>query len=64
MNSLKEHTRELLLSSELTDRQVAELLGCSITWVSMFRDGRIRAPNVDIIQKLYEHLAGQPLLKV
>lgn len=63
MNSLKEHTRELLKASGRSNREIAEELGCSVTWVEMFLAGRIKAPNVDIIQKLYEHLTGTSLLK-
>ncbi len=64
MKSLKEHTRGLLVASSESDRQIAETLECSVTWVTMFRDGRIKSPNVDVIQRLYEHLTGEPLLKV
>lgn len=62
--NLKEHTRQLLIASDLPDREVACLLHCSMTWVRMFKDQQIKSPNVDLIQKLYEHLTGKPLLDV
>lgn len=63
MISLKDRTHELLLASGLSDREVATILGCSAQWVFYFRQRTVKSPNVDIIQRLYEHLAGEPLLK-
>lgn len=62
--NLKEYTRGQLLASPLSDREVATVLSTSVTWVKMFREGTIKSPNVDTIQRLYEHLTGKPLLEV
>ena len=51
--SLKHRTRELLEVSGLSDREVADKLDVSITWVTGFRRSMIKSPNVDTIQQLY-----------
>jgi transcriptional regulator with XRE-family HTH domain len=61
--SLKHRTRELLEVSGLSDREVADKLDVSITWVTGFRRSMIKSPNVDTIQQLYEMLSGAPLLR-
>ena len=61
--NLKDRTRELLRSAAGTDREVATAVEVSITWVAMFRDGRIKSPSADITQRLYEYLTGKPLLE-
>jgi len=61
--SLKHRTRELLEVSGLSDREVADKLDVSITWVTGFRRSMIKSPNVDTIQQLYEMLTGAPLLR-
>lgn len=63
MISLKDRTRQLLEESGLSDREVANVLGCSAQWVAYFRQKTVKSPNVDIIQRLYEHLTGEALLK-
>ena len=61
--SLKDRTYELLIKSGLSDREVAGIVGCTSQWVRLFRTQEISKPNVDLIQRLYEHLSGEPLLK-
>lgn len=61
--SLKERTRELLRNTTLSNRQIANELEVSVPWVKMFRDGEIKSPNVDVVQKLYEHLTGETLFQ-
>lgn len=61
--NLKDRTRELLRATQRTDRDIAESVGVSMTWVAMFRDGRIKCPSADITQRLYETLTGKSLLE-
>jgi len=61
--SLKYRALILLKESLATDRQLARELGVSVPWVRMFRNGDIQSPNVDAVQRLYEHLSGTTLFK-
>lgn len=61
--SLKYRALCLLQESPQTDREVAKAIGVSVPWVRMFREGVIRAPNVDTIQRLYEYLSGKLLFE-
>lgn len=59
--SLKYRTLELLQKSPLSDKDISRQIGVSQPWVRMFREGDIKAPNVDTVQRLYEFLHGAPL---
>lgn len=61
--SLKYRTLLLLEKSGKPDRDIANAIGVSGPWVKMFRDGEVKNPGVDTIQRLYEHLTGAPLFK-
>lgn len=61
--SLRQRTWELLNEAGTTPQELAPVLGVSEQWVRMFKAGRIKAPNVDVVQKLYEHLTSGPLFK-
>jgi predicted transcriptional regulator len=61
--SLKYRTLQLLKTSTIPDRELAKTIGISIPWIRMFRDGDIKSPNVDTVQRLYEFLAKEPLFK-
>lgn len=60
-NSLKYRTLQLLKESDQPPREIARAIGVSLPWVGMFRDGTIKSPSVDNVQRLYEYLAGKPL---
>ncbi len=63
--SLQARTRDLLIDAitarVTTYQKVADETRLSFYWVLNFRNGRIKNPCVDKVQKLYEHLHGQPL---
>jgi hypothetical protein len=59
--SLKYRTIILLQNTTLKDSEIARKFNVSIPWVRMFRDGVIKSPNVDVVQRLYEGLAGVSL---
>lgn len=59
--SLKFRTLQLLEACETPDRELAKAVGASAPWLRLFRQGDIESPNVDLIQRLYEHLSGAPL---
>lgn len=59
---LKERVRELLISSGLSDEKVAEQLNCSVQWVRLFRQNRVKGPSVNTIERLYFILTGNTLI--
>ena len=61
--SLRYRTLLLVRESEKSNRQIAEAVGTTAPWVAAFRSGSIKNPGVNTIQRLYEHLAGEPLFK-
>lgn len=61
--SLKYRTLQLLKSSAIPDRELARTIGISTPWIRLFREGDIKSPNVDTVQRLYEFLAQEPLFK-
>lgn len=61
--SLKYRTLLMLKECAKPDREVAKDIGTSVPWIRMFRDGDIKAPSVDTVQRLYEYLAGKPLFE-
>lgn len=60
-SSLKYRTLQLVQQCSLTDRQFATKFGVSIPWVRQFRNGEVKSPNVDLIQRIYEGLSGRQL---
>lgn len=62
-NSLKYRTLSLLQTSEISDRDLAREIGTSVPWIRLFKNGDIKAPNVDTVQRLYEFLVGKPLFE-
>ena len=59
--SLKYRALVLLNESPLADREIAKAIGISAPWIRLFKNGDIKAPNVDTVQRLYEYLSGKPL---
>lgn len=59
--SLLAHTRSLLQHSTLTYLQIYQDTGLSPNWLSALACDRIKAPNVNRIQRLHEYLTGEPL---
>jgi hypothetical protein len=47
----------------ITFRVIEEGTGISPRWLTDFTNGRITEPSAQRIQKLYEFLTGQPLIK-
>ena len=61
--SLRQRTLELLKASDLTPLEIAEATGMTQEWARLLRLGRIKRPNVDAIERLYEVLSGERLFK-
>ena len=61
--SLKERTLRLLQGAPQSDRDLARAIGTSVPWIRLFKNGDIKAPSVDTVQRLYEYLAEEPLFK-
>lgn len=61
--SLKYRTLELVRNCGLTEKEFAKRFNVSVPWKSKFLDGSTKSPNVDLIQRIYEGLSGQPLFK-
>lgn len=61
--TLAEKTRELCVHRRrtITMEMIANHLGCTPNWVSLFATGRIANPSADKIQMLYEYLAEKQL---
>lgn len=59
--SLLTKTKELLLDHEGTYFDIYDKTGIQPTWLSALATGRIKNPSVNKVQRLYEHLRGQPL---
>jgi hypothetical protein len=62
VGSLHEVTYDLLRASEETAFTVAEETGLTYSWIVAFAGNRMRNPSVSKVQRLYEYLAGKPLL--
>lgn len=61
--SLKYRTLELVRQCGLSEKEFARRYGVSLTWRTKFLDGSTKSPNVDLIQRIYEDLSGEPLFK-
>lgn len=61
--SLMYRALELLQKTDQPHHTVAKAIGVTPAWVRMFRNGDIKDPGVNTIQRLYEYLAGRPLFK-
>lgn len=61
--SLKYRTMELVRDCKLSDREFSRRFGVSMSWRRCFLNGTTRSPNVDLVQRIYEGLSGQPLFK-
>ena len=61
--SLKYRTLLMLKECAQPDKEVARAIGTSVPWIRMFREGDIKAPSVDTVQRLYEYLACKPLFE-
>ena len=61
--SLKYRTMELVRNCGLSDRDFSRQFGVSLSWKRCFLDGTTKSPNVDLVQRIYEGLSGQPLFK-
>ena len=59
--SLLTKTKELLSDHEGTYFDIYDKTGIQPTWLSALATGRIKNPSVNKVQRLYEHLRGQPL---
>lgn len=57
VQSLLERTYELLESSKLTYRQIAEGAGVDIQWFAKFKQRRIPEPGVTKVQKIHDFLS-------
>jgi len=60
------HTRTLELVRNaprtMTLTEIALGADLPVAWVTSFFRGEIEAPNVNRVQRLYEHLVGRPLV--
>lgn len=61
--SLKYRTWELLKGTDQTPKEVAKAINVTPSWVRLFLANEIKDPGVNVVQRLYEHLTGQPLFK-
>lgn len=61
--TLVEKTRELCIHRRrtITMEMIANHLGCTPNWVSLFSTGRIPNPSCNKMQMLYEYLAEKQL---
>jgi len=64
MSSLRTVTLQLLVSRprNLKLSQIAEDTGLSYWFLQNFHYGRIKSPDVDNVQTLYEYLSGKKLI--
>jgi hypothetical protein len=64
--SLVAHTVQLLRERprSLTLDDIAATTGLSKSWLNLLLSGDYKDPGTTKVQKLYEHLAGKPLLNV
>lgn len=60
------HTRELLKNRPrtLTLAQIAEDSGVSLGWLNAFSAGLYSEPSVVRVQKVFERLTGEKLVKI
>lgn len=56
-NNLYEETIHLLEQAELTVEEIGRGVGMSGRWVRKVREGQIKDPGVNKIQRLYEFLS-------
>jgi transcriptional regulator with XRE-family HTH domain len=59
------HTQHLLINrpKPVTFAKIEAGAGISPRWLGDFANGRITEPSAQRIQKLYEYLTGEPLIK-
>lgn len=59
---LQEKVRRLVAQSSMNNNEIAVVAGCSAQWVHLFKEGRIKSPSVDTMEKLYVYFTGKPLI--
>lgn len=60
---LDAEVRRLMETSEASAEELAEVSGMTQSWIYLFKKNKINAPNVRAMQRLYEYLTGQPLIR-
>lgn len=61
VGSLFQRTLELLKTTDETIPQIYVDTQLPFYWLQSLREGRIKNPSVNRIQRLYEHLSGKKL---
>lgn len=61
VGSLLQRTLELLKTTDETIPQIYVDTELPFYWLQSLREGRIKNPSVNRIQRLYEHLSGKKL---
>lgn len=61
---LLDRTHELLSSSDQSVEEIAKGADVTFYWLRRFKQGTILDPSVNRVQKVYEYLAGAPLLNL
>jgi hypothetical protein len=55
-------TRHLVEQDPRPLKQLAKALRVSLPWLKKFKAGKIKSPNVNRVQSVYEKLSGKALL--
>lgn len=61
VGSLLQRTLELLKTTDETIPQIYVDTQLPFYWLQSLREGRIKNPSVNRVQRLYEHLSGKKL---
>ncbi|AUR88752.1 DNA-binding domain protein [Vibrio phage 2.117.O._10N.261.45.E9] len=60
-NTLLARTQELLLADKRSSYELATQCGLPYNWINDLAKGRVKNPNVNRVQYLYEQLSGKKL---
>ena len=59
---LVDHMFALIAASGRTQEDLRAEFGFGITWLPDVKAGRVKSPNVDLVQRIIEGLSGEPLI--
>ncbi len=59
----QDYVRRLLQDTQMPDDEVAAHIGRSKQWVWLFRNAKIKAPSVDVMDDLHHLLTGRNLME-